>query len=179
MRGVTGARLRTINATGVVLIAAYIASIVSANIATDRIPGLAVLELAVPAGSIIAGLTFTLRDLLHDHFGGRFVLGAVALGAGLSWCLATPTLAAASASAFMLSEIVDSCIYAELRARSRLRAVVYSNLAGLLIDSAIFVPLAFGTVAALPGPLAGKALATMLAAAALVSISWMKRREAP
>jgi uncharacterized PurR-regulated membrane protein YhhQ (DUF165 family) len=43
-----------------------------------------------------------------------------------------------------VSEFVDTVIYARLRDRGRLRAIAAANLGGLVVDSAVFVPLAFG-----------------------------------
>ncbi|WP_338061097.1 VUT family protein [Lentzea albidocapillata] len=107
-------------------------------------------------------MTLTLRDLLHETLGTPGVLAGVAAGAGLSWLLATPQIAVASAVAFAVSETLDSVLYAVLRRGSRLRAVLGSNLLGMIVDSLLFVPLAFGSFAAVPGQVAGKTAATVV-----------------
>jgi hypothetical protein len=67
-----------------------------------------------------------------------------------------------------VSECVDSLIYGRIRVRSRLGAVVGSNVVGLVSDSVLFVPLAFGSFAAVPGQILGKTVATVLTVAALL-----------
>jgi queuosine precursor transporter len=113
-------------------------------------------------------VTLTLRDLLHEALGTRGVLVAIVAGAGLSWWLATPQIAVASVVAFAVSELVDSVVYARLRVRSRLGAVLGSNLVGLLTDSVLFVPMAFGSFAAVPGQILGKTVATVVTVAVLL-----------
>jgi queuosine precursor transporter len=158
----------TRRATGTALmVVGYVGTIVVANWASTRCPALHVGPLLVPAGTLWAGATFTLRDLLHDALGARGVAVAIAIGVGLSWLLAAPQIAVASAVAFAVSELIDSTIYARLRSYSRLRAMVGSNLVGLLVDSVLFVPLAFGSFAAVPGQVLGKTAATIVTVAVL------------
>ncbi|MGW3996015.1 VUT family protein [Amycolatopsis sp. NPDC004772] len=88
---------------------------------------------------------------------------AIGCGTGLSWLLGSPAIAAASALAFLASETIDAFIYASLsRRRGRALAMIGSNVVGLAVDSVVFVPLAFGTWAAVSGQVAGKAAATAL-----------------
>lgn len=130
--------------------------------------------LLAPAGVYFAGLTFTLRDLTQDALGRRWTLVAVVAGAGLSAAL-SPQLALASGAAFLLSETADLLVYSPLRRRHWVGAVVASNTVGLVIDSALFLLLAFGSLAFLPGQVAGKAWMTASAAALLWA--WRSRRE--
>jgi uncharacterized PurR-regulated membrane protein YhhQ (DUF165 family) len=143
----------------------YAGVIVAANLAATSGATLNLQPLAVPVGALYAGATFELRDHVHEAFGPRGVALAIACGTGLSWLLASPVVAAASSLAFLVSETIDALFYAGLlRWRSRARAMVGSNVAGLAVDSVVFVPLAFGTWAALPGQVVGKLVATALAA---------------
>lgn len=156
----TAATRRTVTTTLVAV--GYVGTIVVSNWASTHWPTLHVGLLMVPAGTLWAGTTFTLRDLLHDLLGTRIVAVAIVVGAGLSWLLASAHIAVASVVAFTVSELIDSAIYARLRTRSWLRAVVGSNVAGLVVDSVLFVPLAFGSFAAVPGQILGKTAATIL-----------------
>jgi hypothetical protein len=160
---------RRVTGVSLVVLAVYVGTIVTANWASTHWSALLVGAVAVPAGTLWAGATFTLRDLLHECLGGRGVLGAIAAGAGLSWLLATPQIAVASVLAFTASELVGSLVYGRLRAWSVLGAVIGSNLAGLAIDSVLFVPLAFGSFAFVPGQILGKTVATVLTVAVLVA----------
>lgn len=156
------------------LIAGYASTIVSANWASTFLPAITFGLLIIPIGTLAAGLTLTLRDLLHEALGLPGVTAAVVVGSGMSWLLASPQIAVASVVAFAVSESLDSAVYAALRAGSRLCAVLGSNLAGLAVDSLVFVPLAFGSLAAVPGQLVGKAVATALVFAAPWSV-WRRR----
>ena len=80
-----------------------------------------------------------------------------------------------SALAFTASELMGSIVYGRLRARSVLGAVLGSNLVGLGIDSMLFVPLAFGSFAFLPGQTLGKTVATVLTVAVLVVARAVRR----
>lgn len=148
-------------------LAGYLFSVVAANAASVHWPVLALAGLLVPAGTLFAGMTLTARDLLHDAMGARWVVVGMAVGVALSAVFASPGVAVASVAAFTVSEFVDTLVYAWLRHRHRLVAVAVSNVAGLVTDSLLFVPLAFGSFAAVPGQVAGKTAATVLALAAL------------
>jgi hypothetical protein len=152
-----------------VVLAAYVGTIVTANWASTHWSALLVGPVAVPAGTLWAGVTFTLRDLLHECLGPRGVLAAIAAGAGLSWLLASPQIAVASVLAFTVSELVGSIVYGRLRAWSVVGAVIGSNLVGLGVDSVLFVPLAFGSFALVPGQVLGKTVATVLTVTVLVA----------
>ncbi|MBQ1166361.1 VUT family protein, partial [Streptomyces sp. A73] len=69
--------------------------------------------------------------------GRAAILAAIAVGAALSWVLATPELAVASTAAFALSETLDVAVYEPLRRRGLLVAVTASNAVGLLADSLV------------------------------------------
>lgn len=152
---------------GVLVMAGYLGSVVAANVASVHWPPLAIGGLVVPAGTLFAGASLTVRDLLHDGLGVRGVAAGILVGAGLSAVVASPQIAVASVAAFTASELVDAAVYSRLRRRSRLGAVAVSNAVGLVVDSVLFVPLAFGTVAAVPGQIVGKTAATLLTLAAL------------
>ncbi|MDX8143316.1 VUT family protein [Lentzea sp. BCCO 10_0061] len=151
------------NLAATVLFAGYAATIASANWASTLWPAVAVAGLRIPTGAFIAGLVFTVRDLLQDAVGTRTTLLAIALGAALSGLIASPRIALASAVAFAVSELVDLAVYTPLRRRGHIAAVGMSNGLGLLVDSLLFLPLAFGSLAYLPGQLVGKTATTVLA----------------
>lgn len=167
-RELTSAPAHRIACLRLMVLATYVGSVVMANWASTQWAALHVGSLIVPAGTVWAGVTLTLRDLLHETFGHQGVVVAIVVGAGLSWWLATPQIAMASVVAFTVSELIDSLVYARLRVRSRVGAVLGSNLVGLLTDSVLFVPLAFGGFAAVPGQILGKTVATVATVAVLL-----------
>ena len=56
----------------------------------------------------------------------------------------------ASAAAFLFSELADTAVYTPLARRRLISAVLASSLVGTIIDSTLFLWLAFGSVALLP-----------------------------
>lgn len=156
----------------------YILTIVAANAAIATIGLVPVgLGLMAPAGVYFAGLTFSLRDAVQETMGRRWSLAAILVGAGLSAALGGGALAIASGGAFLLSEAADLAVYTPLRRRSWLAAVVASNTVGLLIDSALFLWLAFGSLDFLAGQVVGKLWMTALAVAAVAIYRRAERRE--
>lgn len=162
--------------TTALVVIGYVGVIVLANWASTHWAALSLGSLLVPAGTLWAGATFTLRDLLHDALGPRGVAVAIAAGGVLSWLLASSRIAVASAAAFTVSELLDSTIYTWLQTQTRLRAMVGSNVAGLLADTALFVPLAFGSFVAMPGQVLGKTVATAVTVAVIIAINTATRR---
>lgn len=102
--------------------------------------------LVAPAGVYFAGLAFGLRDIAHELAGRAWIVGAIVVGAALSWWI-EPEFAVASGVAFLVSEFADLSIYDPLRERSWPAAVVLSNTLGAAVDSVIFLTLAFSSSA--------------------------------
>ena len=149
----------------------YIATIFAANWALQTfgvIPILVTdeLQVAAPAGVFFAGLAFTLRDLTQDTLGKWAVLAAIVVGAACS-AFVSLTLALASGGAFLVSELADFAVYTPLRERGWIRAVVASNAVGLVLDSALFLWLAFGSLDFMACQIVGNAWMTLLAVVAL------------
>jgi queuosine precursor transporter len=124
--------------------------------------------IVAPSGVLWVGLAFTLRDFTQESLGRHVTVLAIAAGAALS-ALISPQLAVASGAAFLFSELADFCVYTPLRERHWLGAVVASNLVGLLVDSVLFLSLAFGSLQFLPGQVIGKVEMTVLAVAFLMA----------
>ena len=114
-----------------------------------------------------------LRDLTQDTLGRGWVVVAIVLGAALS-ALVSPDFALASGLAFLFSESADFLVYTPLRERGWIGAVTASNIVGLVVDSALFLWLAFNSLEFLPGQIVGKAWMTALA----VAVLWLWRRGA-
>jgi uncharacterized PurR-regulated membrane protein YhhQ (DUF165 family) len=159
------------------LLAAYIATIPAANWLVTRFGVQPVgFGYLAPAGVYTVGLALVLRDLAREAAGRAAVLAAIVVGAALSWWLADPALAAASAAAFAVSEAMDFAVYEPLRRRGLLTAMLASNAVGLAADSLIFLWLAFHSLEFLPGQLLGKAWMTLAAVAVIAVIG--RRRQA-
>jgi len=99
--------------------------------------------LMAPSGVLAVGIGFTLRDLVQKRLGVKFSAIAVVIGAGVSAFL-SPALALASGVAFLLSEGLDLMVYTPLRKKNLYMAVIGSNIVGLIVDSIVFLAIAFG-----------------------------------
>lgn len=126
-----------------------------------------------PSGVLAIGLGFTLRDLVQRHLGLIWTIAAILTGAALS-ALLSPAIALASGTAFLLSETLDLFVYTPLQKRHFMVAVIGSNFVGLVTDSAVFLFLAFGSLAFIEGQIVGKLWMTALA---LPVVWWIRNRE--
>ncbi|MGW3571667.1 VUT family protein [Streptomyces sp. NPDC000941] len=171
--------MRTLNraAIGLVAMGCYAGAVFAANWTTNRYGVVSVAPgFTATAGTVAAGAALLFRDAVQDRLGRRAAVTAVVLGAGLS-AVTAPTLALASAVAFLLAELADFAVYAPLRRRGWMRAVVASNVVGALLDTALFLtlagyPVTAGTVA---GQLVGKGWATAVPVAVVLVLRRVPR----
>jgi queuosine precursor transporter len=119
--------------------------------------------LMAPSGVLVIGVALVLRDIVQRTSGIAWALGAVAVGTVLSWLVADPHIAVASAAAFLISELADCAVYSPLQRRGLIVAVVASGIVGAAVDSAAFLWLAFGSLDFLAGQIVGKAWAVLVA----------------
>lgn len=158
--------------------AAFIVAILAANYVTTEYGMVPVgFGLVATAGTYFAGLTFVLRDLVHDTVGRRGVLVLIAFGAVTSYLIADPFIALASGVAFAVSEVADLAVYEPLRRRGYVRAAIASNAVGALVDTFLFLWIAgFPIAGAWQGQIVGK-LAVTTAVIALVGVARAVLRE--
>lgn len=128
-----------------------------------------------PSGVMMIGLALVLRDLVQRRLGVTWTAMAILAGSALSALLAPPALVLASAVAFLLSEMADLGVFTPLQRRGLVLAVAASSAVGLVVDSVVFLWLAFGNLDFLAGQVIGKA---WMVALSLPVIAWMRRREA-
>jgi len=131
--------------------------------------------LAAPSGVLMIGLALVLRDLVQRRLGRMWSLAAIVVGAVLSGAIAPPALVVASTLAFFFSELADFFVYTPLQNRRFVTAVVASSLAGLVVDSIIFLWVAFHSFEFLLGQIVGKAWMVL---ASLPFIHWLRIRDA-
>jgi hypothetical protein len=178
---VTPSRLRT---EGLVALALFTATIPAANwmighVGTVCPPGGPCLipvapGIMAPSAVLVVGLALVLRDLVQRRLGLAAGLAAILVGAVLSAWVAPPAIVLASATAFLLSELADFLVYTPLQRRRFVTAVVASSIVGLVVDSAVFLHLAFGSFAFLPGQVIGKLWMVLLA---IPVVHWIRRRD--
>ncbi len=131
-------------------------------------------SLMAPSAVLVVGLAFVLRDLVQRRLGVGFAAAAIILGAILSAALAPPSLVLASAVAFLISEFADLAVYTPLQKRRLVLAVFASSIVGLVVDSIIFLQLAFGDLTFVWGQVVGKAWMVLIA---LPFIAWLRDRD--
>jgi hypothetical protein len=112
--------------------------------------------ITAPSGVLMVGAALVLRDLVQRRLGIEFGIAAIVIGAAISAAVAPTTLVTASAIAFLLSEFSDFAVYTPLARRRLVLAVITSSIFGLIIDSVVFLWLAFGSLEFLAGQVIGK-----------------------
>lgn len=131
-----------------------------------------------PSGVPMVGLALVLRDLVQRRLGPGWTLIAIVVGTATSGLFAPPQLVTASAIAFLLSEFADFLVYTPLQRRRLILAVVLSSFVGLVVDSFIFLQLAFGSLAFLDGQIIGKAWMVVAATPFIWLLrGWDRRRD--
>ncbi len=98
-------------------------------------------------GAITYPFAFLVTDLANRFFGPRFaravVYGGFVVAVALSAYYATPRIAVASGSAFLVAELLDVKIFDWLRRRIWWQPPLVSTLLGSVVDTAVFFTLAF------------------------------------
>jgi queuosine precursor transporter len=162
---------------GLVAAAGFVATVFAANWAINRWGIVSVgFGLHAPAAVYFAGLAFSLRDLVQRTLGKTAVVAAILVGAGCS-AFVSPHLAFASGSAFLVSELCDFAVYTPLARRWPVWAVAASNTVGAVVDSFVFLSLAFGSLALFWGQVVGKTWVTLATVALLVPLRLARRNE--
>lgn len=131
--------------------------------------------LTAPSGVLMVGVALVLRDLVQRRLGVLWAIGAIAVGGVLSAFFAPPALVVASVAAFLLSELADLAVFTPLQRRGLVTAAVASSLVGLVVDSIIFLWLAFGGLQFLAGQVVGKALMVLIT---IPVLTWLRNRDA-
>lgn len=130
--------------------------------------------LTAPSGVLLVGLALVLRDLVQRRLGLAWAVGAILIGASLSTTFTPTALALASAGAFLTSEFADLMVFTPLQKRGLVLAALISSVAGLVVDSVVFLWLAFGSLDFLAGQVVGK---LWMVLAALPALRWFRNRD--
>jgi uncharacterized PurR-regulated membrane protein YhhQ (DUF165 family) len=118
--------------------------------------------LMAPSGVLMVGFALVLRDIVQRLLGRNWGLAAVLAGTAVSLLVAPPGLVLASGVAFLISEFADFAVYTPLQRRGLITAVIASATVGLVIDSVIFLTLAFHSLDFIAGQIIGKAWAVLI-----------------
>lgn len=124
-----------------------------------------------PSGVLLIGLALAMRDAVQRLSGRWLVLIAIVIGVGLSY-LVNPAIATASAVAFGLGELADFAVFTPLSRRHLVAAVIVSGVVGGIVDTFLFLQIAFGSTDYWQGQIIGK---TAMAALAGIAIYTARR----
>ncbi len=147
----------------------YIGLIVAVNYGFSVTPLVALPDGTMwPPMALVVGFVFVARDFAQREIGHRVLL-AMLLGAALSYVMADPYIAVASAAAFLVSETADWAVYT-FTGRPLSQRVLLSSLIGTPLDSVVFLS---GV-----GLLSATGVATMTASKMLgaLAVWWLLRR---
>jgi queuosine precursor transporter len=101
-------------------------------------------------GAFTYPIAFLVTDLTNRRFGPRaarrVVLVGFAIAVVLSIWLATPRIAIASGSAFLVAQLLDVSVFDRLRHGTWWKAPFASSVIGSLVDTALFFSIAFAPV---------------------------------
>lgn len=132
-------------------------------------------------GAFTYPVAFLVTDLTNRQFGPKIARRVVFVGfiAGvlLSILLATPRIAVASGSAFLVGQLLDISVFNRLRQQSWWKAPLMGSLIGSVLDTVIFFSISFAPVFGFIGPnddfaIAAAPVLGVLSAEAPRWISW-------
>lgn len=124
------------------------------------------LPILITYGAFTYPVTFLVTDLTNRRHGPRVarrvIYAGFAVGLVLSAILATPRIALASGTAFLVAQLLDVTVFNWLRRQSWWRAPLFASLLGSVVDTMIFFSMAFAGTAVPWHLLAGSDLAVKL-----------------
>tara|TARA_R110000823_G_C15891127_1_gene496028 strand:- start:981 stop:1442 length:462 start_codon:yes stop_codon:yes gene_type:complete len=115
----------------------YIILIVAVNYGFSIVPLIPVMGEMFPPMSIVVGLIFVARDFAQREIGHKIIPAMLVAGA-ISYFMASPFIAIASVSAFLVSEFVDWGVYSFTKKPFNQR-ILLSSAIGTPVDSALFL----------------------------------------
>lgn len=115
----------------------YIASIVLVNWLFVALQGFPVLGAYFPPAVLFVGLVFIARDYSQREI-GHYVLAATLLAGLITYFAATPAVAVASVTAFLISETIDWAIFT-ITKRPLSQRILLSSAVAVPADSIAFL----------------------------------------
>lgn len=147
----------------------YLVAIIVANIITSAFPPIPLLSLLVPAGTVLIGFTFIMRDFVQIKHGRMktyaVILIALVLSAVATYLMGNGfRIVLASTLSFAISEVMDTEIFTRMRSKISKRVLV-SGIVGSVIDSVVFTIVAGFPINAMYGQLIVKSAMQFIGAA--------------
>lgn len=123
--------------------------------------------------AILVGFWLVLRDFAHRELGDRWIFAPVLVGVALSFITSSPRIAAASAIAFLCSELIDYAVY-RWSGRPLSQRILLSSAASVPVDSVLFSGIAFGLASINPVTFSVMLVAKMTGAVVVAGILWRR-----
>jgi len=142
-------------------VALYLVAVVATNFAFIHLGVWSFLGVSAPWAAFLAGLPLAFRDAVQRRY-GRYVAAIVILVACGITAFLSPALAFASAAAFLCGELLDLTVFTALERKGFLKAAIASNTVGAVVDSLVFLSIAFGSLAFLPGQVIAKVVSSSI-----------------
>ena len=118
----------------------YVLLIIAVNYAFTAVPLVKLPDGTLwPPVALLVGFVFVARDFAQREVGHKVLL-AMLVGVAISYFMANPFVAIASAVAFLVGELVDWAVYSYTK-RPLSQRILLSSLLGAPVDSAIFLGL--------------------------------------
>ena len=128
-------------------VAAMAATIAASNVLVQYPFGHFGLQDLLTWGAFTYPVAFLVTDLANRNHGApaarKVVYAGFAVAVVLSIWLATPRIAIASGSAFLVAQLIDVSIFERLRRNAWWQAPLVSSVIGSVIDTVLFFSLAF------------------------------------
>lgn len=128
-------------------VVAMMAVVATSNVAVQYPVDFLGLQEVLTWGAFTYPIAFLVNDLTNRRFGPavtrRVVYFGFALAVALSVWLATPRIALASGSAFLVGQLLDITVFNRLRRMSWWQAPLAGSLIGSALDTVLFFSLAF------------------------------------
>ncbi|MBI2917728.1 MAG: queuosine precursor transporter [Chloroflexi bacterium] len=193
----------------ILLIGLYVAAELIANITASKPVAVGGIVGVVPAAVFIYALTFTLIDLVNERLGkagahkvivaafaaNLLLAGYVKLAVSLPPASfyqgqdafaqvlgSTPRIVFASLTAYLVASLIDTEVFAWWRARvgrHRWARVLASNAVSTLVDSAVFITLAFSGVMPLLPLIRGQYIVKMAVTVVSIPLIYLVRTGLP
>ena len=118
----------------------YVLLIIAVNYAFTVVPLVKLPDGTLwPPVALLVGFVFVARDFAQREVGHKVLL-AMLVGVAISYFVADPSVAVASAAAFLVGELVDWAVYTYTK-RPLSQRILLSSLLGAPVDSVIFLGL--------------------------------------
>lgn len=140
----------------------YLVTIVAVNVGFMLVPPIDLGFGLFSPIALLVGATFIVRDFAQRQVGSSYMLLYMGVGLVLSYVMANPFIALASAAAFLISEMVDWAVFTWTKRPFKQRMLI-SNAVSVPVDSLVFLTIAgIFTPATFGIMIASKAVATLL-----------------